>query len=246
MARSPLIEHAPVDSITIWTPPPGEPLGVTLQRSNHPAALRDDAAIARAWARRREHNPRLFDGPIASVVSFDPRDGRVVWQPDRYRALAVRDEVATGIEHLSAMALVVAPDAHARRCVLLARRSDSVAVYPGLWEFGPSGGIDPPATGQITPDALIDQLRREIREEIGLSCAPGTITPAMVVRDTGAQSLDIVCWVRLDAPITPDASWEYDDIAPVPIDRLEQWITQQGQAVCPPTIGVARVLGALV
>lgn len=246
MPRAPLIEHTPADTITVWTPPRREALGVTLQRTDRPTAPRDEPAIDRAWARRCAHNPRLFDSPIASVVSFDPCTRCIVWQPDRYRALAVREEIATGAVHLSVMALLVAPDAHARRCVLLAQRSESVAVYPGLWEFGPSGGIDPPRTGAITPDGLIEQLRREIREEIDLDCAPESIAPAMVVRDARAQSLDIACWVQLEAPVSPAASWEYDAVAWVPIDELSAWITRQGPAVCPPTVGVACVLGTLV
>lgn len=133
---------------------------------------------------------------------------------------------------------------------MLGQRASDVAVYPGLWEFGPSGGIDPPDACELDLAAVASQLAREIHEEIGLAIEPEHITPTLIVRDAVAGSLDIACRVEIERIIAPDtdsastwaSAWEYDAVAWVPMAELGSWIEHHGDAVCAPTIGVSRVL----
>lgn len=64
--------------------------------------------------------------------------------------------------------------------VLLARRSRHRAAYPGLWSF-PGGHVEP-------GEALEAALRRELREEIGVT--PLAATPLGVIADPNAAADD--------------------------------------------------------
>lgn len=166
-----------------------------------PAAGAEDAE----WDRLTALNPRLFDGPILSLVSFDPATGRVSCRRETYKRLSVQGAVDTGVVLVAVNAVLIARDARGEEHVLLGRRSPQVRKYGGMWELAPAGGLDPPAgvAATLGPGALRAQLRRELLEEVGLDDALEGATPIAFYRDEAATSFNIV--LRVELPTTPAA-----------------------------------------
>lgn len=196
--------------------------------------LSPDPGAAVEWRRLCAANPSLFDGPIAHVESFDADTGLIRWSRRGYRDLAVQRAVDTGTWQLSVTALLVAGER-----VHLGRRSERVHVYPGLWEFGPSGGIDPPE-GEIDRAELAAQAQREIAEEIGLSVRDGGRLIA-VFRDDRARSYDVAIRFDLDGvPELGEGDREYDGSRWVAIDELRRFAG--AEPLCPTALVLAEFL----
>ncbi|MFN0130939.1 MAG: hypothetical protein ACKVW3_00150 [Phycisphaerales bacterium] len=189
------------------------------------------AAIRREWDRLRALNPRLFDAPILSAVSFTP--GAIRARTSTYQRLVVQPVVETGTEQLSVTAVVIARDGPTPR-VLLGRRGKLTRIYQEQWELGPSGGIDPPMPLPATPltpmpmrlgwAEVCAQVRREAAEELGngseSSAAANWVVPRRtwgVCRDFVARSADIVVECDWTGPAVGDGS------APVPAGPSDQW-----------------------
>src|SRR5690606_18540542 len=101
--------------------------------------------------------------------------------------------------------------------VLLGQRGARLRSYPGMWEIGPAGGLDPAggqtsdgadvspspkaagrSAGQV-PDAselglaeIHAALRTEVREEVGLDLDPRSARFIGACADEAAHSLDLV------------------------------------------------------
>jgi 8-oxo-dGTP pyrophosphatase MutT (NUDIX family) len=182
-----------------------------------------DAVDAR-WEAMRAENPRAFDGRILAVLGTS-RNGhggvQIHAQECAYRFYAVqRDGPDLGVRALGVKG--IARDA---RGFLLGRRSRAVAVYPGLWEFVPGGGLEPGAG----PSA---QLVRELREEAGLAPSAGVVARALLF-DPGASSWEIVHEIPLDGREAPAWSWEYDEMDFFALDALPGPLAPVAEAMRP-------------
>jgi hypothetical protein len=179
----------------------------------------DPRADAR-WRELTAANPRLFNGEILAVARVD--HGLIRVRRDEYRRLCVQPEVPTGVEQLSVTGVVLARNARGLECVMLGRRGHATRMYGGLWELGPSGGVDaPPQDGsELTTPDLIAQLGRELREEAGLDAPLSDARVRCLTRDAAAMSLDVVIECRLPRTDPPSESWEYDQAAWVPLPEL--------------------------
>ncbi len=150
----------------------------------------DAAAIDAIWERIRQANPTVFDGPVLHVDAFERGSGAIRCRLASYRHLAVRRQgIETGVRGLGVSGLLQ----HDGR-VLLAQRAASVHLYPGKWELAPSGT----ATPQTNGIDLIDCLRTELREEVGLLASPEAVRPMMLAYDATTRSYD-ACF-RIDLP----------------------------------------------
>lgn len=247
MTQGHRVRHTRVGETDTWL---GDaPVSIDVERDESGPVAGDTAAgirasedeIERAWTRLCARNPRLFAGPICAVTAFDPERMRVRWRESTYRHLVVQPGVRTDTWQLSVTALLVLASGRA----VLGRRSAHVHTYPGTWEFGPSGGVDPPASGHLDGAALVAEARREIREELSIEAhAPGDILG--VFRDSAARSYDVLVRFVLDAEtVRAGDGWEYDDVACVPIDRFTSFVRDLPGGLCPPTRGVAISLGWL-
>lgn len=197
------------------------------------ASCEHDRAIEAEWARLCAENPRYFNGPILAVVGVNPGAGSVRVRRDEFKRLAVRPAVETGVAQLGVTGVLEANDAAGRPHVLLGKRSDETRVFGGMWELGPSGGVDAPPISQSTMDwtDVWRVLVNEIREEVGLPIDPDPSPPAGVVCDAEGHSVELVVRVRIARPVEEllaaidDESgtnrWEYDAIRWVPVDSLE-------------------------
>ena len=87
-----------VESIEAWAIPETPALRVLISRAQAPEPTE---AVSREWARLCARNPRLFDGPVLSVLNFDQESNVIHCRRDGYRRLCVQPAVATGVRLLS-------------------------------------------------------------------------------------------------------------------------------------------------
>jgi hypothetical protein len=166
------------------------------------------------WATLCSRNARYFDGSILHVLGV-VRNGHggvtIHTAESSYRFYAVQQAgLDTGARPLGVKGLCRSDDGW-----LMGRRSESVAYYPGEWEFVPGGSV--PADGNPA-----EVLLAELGEESGW-CATGPARAVSVLYDPGAFSWEIVSMLDVrkgaDAPGQP---WEYDEIAIVPAGEEPQ------------------------
>lgn len=240
--------EAAMTGVEVWGCEPGEAsslpgLSVRIDPHAPPAA---SAEVKREWALMCDANPRLHDGPVLSVVWFDPDGEAMLARPDTYQRLAVQPRVRTGVRMLGVTALLAARDERGREHLLLGRRGERTRIYGGMWELGPAGGLDSWHAGQqeIDPAAIVDQAADEVMEEVGLEVAGGSIVG--VVRDDIACSYDVV--VKIDAGdlraarARPDG-WEYTEVAWISMEEAK--VFAEERALIGPATAVLRAMGWL-
>ena len=198
--------------------------------------------VARAhWEALVASNPRVFDGRVlcasrrdADRVLSDAPQGTDLSLPasvQRFSRWVTSRFESEPLVLLSVTALVVASgdDASGVPRVLLGKRGEQVLHYPGQWEIGPSGGISPPERTPIVLGwhDLADGALGEVREEVGgaLACRLTDPTAMFILDDRTCGSLDFVIRYRLDVGAgatigLPGDSWEYADLALVPLDGV--------------------------
>lgn len=194
-------------------------------------------AVDRRWRALSAANPRYFDGDILHVLG-QSRNGHggltIHVATTSYRFYAVQrpgidgdggQPIDCGVRPLGAKALTCVNGAYA-----MARRSESVAFYPGEWEFVPGGGLEP-------NDEPSTAVLRELEEETPFAALGPPVARALLY-DPGALSWEVIH--TIDA--TPRASgaseshaWEHADHLLV---RGGQWPS--------PLCAVAREMAALV
>jgi 8-oxo-dGTP pyrophosphatase MutT (NUDIX family) len=205
-----------------------------------------------AWERIRAANPRAFNGPILAYTSSNPRTNLVRCRRDEYRRLAVTPEIETGVVHLGVTGVLEARDESGVPHVLLGLRSHATRIFGGMWELGPSGGVDPPPIDQTAMDAddVWRVLINEIREEVGLPVDPDPSPPMGLLHDPVGRSCELVVRVALRRPVEElialidrenrTSRWEYDAVRWVAIDELEAFTRREPSI--PTLVALAEVL----
>lgn len=220
---------------------------VTITRPPGPPEL--SPAVEARWRELCIENPRHFDGPILSVVTFDVDGGEVLCRRDRYSRLAVQPRVMTGVQQLSVTAVLMARDGAGRRYVLLGRRSPQTRIYGGMWELGPSGGVAPPPANveEVSAGALLSHLADEVSEEVGLEFDASRARAVAFVRDHVAHSDDVCIECDLGAiealGRSGPANWEYTETVWLPVDAVAQFDEGNAGVIIAPTRALFRVLG---
>lgn len=240
--------------VTIWPIPAGRSPTIEIDDAGpaHDPAL--DAAIETVWARQTGTNPRLFDGPILSLTSFDPDAARVRCRPDSYRRLSVRDEVETGVTLVAVNAVLIARDARGDEHVLLGRRSPRVRTYGGMWELAPAGGLEPPtpARGVVPRAHVLAQLARELHEEAGIRQDVGRATPVAFYADERAASFNLVFVVRPATTLESlrgdagERHWDCDAIRWLPRSEATAFDRDEGGRTIDASRALLRFLGWIV
>lgn len=201
------------------------------------------AAIDRAWAGLLATNPRYFNGPILAYKSYDPATGIATAQREEYRAHAVKRSVDLGLSFFGITGIICVPgaDASGPDRLLLTRRAETVHDFPGQWEFGPCGGIDPPTTaGRLNPDDLAAELAREAHEELGIDLAGAALHHLALVHDTpDIGSTDLMVLARLDAEPEPTRNWEVSAVRWLTLPDLVAWCERRPDEVIPTTRAMA-------
>lgn len=187
-----------------------DPREITIQIASDPRPD-SDPATDEVWERMRRDTPRLFDGDILAFEGWDSDARTIHARRDGFKRLTVQPEVETGVTILSVTGLLRTGEGSDER-VLLARRSSETRVYPQLWEFAPSGGIDAPRDGVrvLTGLDAWNQLKAELLEELGVTLARQPAPVCALTIDRVSNSCDLVFDVRFDERIEiKPASWEY-------------------------------------
>lgn len=197
-----------------------------------------------AWDQLCASNPKYFNAPILVFDTYDPASGVISAHIGEYKHHAVRQSVDLGISLLAVTAVLCRPDrARNAPTYLIGKRSTQSHMYGGLWELGPSGGIEPPRVDSgISLRGLIEQVDREVREEIGLSVIHQPAAAVSLVHDARAGSTDIHIGVVLADAHDPDPNWEYDDTRWVTLDELLAYCDEKPNEIIPTTIAHARFL----
>ncbi len=232
-----------IEGITAW---PLEQLPrVTLTRPPGPPEV--SLSAAKRWADLVAANPRHFDGPILSVVTFDPDANELMCRRDRYARLAVQPHIPTGVQQLSVTAVLTAHDPSGRMHILLGRRAAQTRIFGGMWEVGPSGGVPPPPANieALPVDALLHHLADEVSEEAGLEVTTGRAVA--YIRDHIAFSDDVCIQCDL-GPLealgaSAPANWEYTEVLWLPIDAIPVFEAAHPDQIIAATRAVFRIMG---
>lgn len=222
-----------VEGIQAWDiePRAGE-LQLEISRERPPAPTE---AVLAQWNVLLAQNPRMYDGGVLSVLTFDPEHNTIHARRDSFQRLAVQPKVPTGVRLFAVTAALTAHDSTGREYILLGRRGTNTRVFGGMWEIGPSGGVGlPPANiQQLSYQDIAASLREEISEEIGLEL-PALMqgTPIAYLRDHIAFSDDLL--IRYSLGLLDDVShlarprnWEYSEVLWLPTDTVSAFDTPE-------------------
>ncbi|MCW5775848.1 MAG: NUDIX hydrolase [Phycisphaeraceae bacterium] len=210
-------------------------------------------AMLERWDALRARTPRLFNGPILAYISFDAATATIHARRDTYLRLTCQEESAPPVVSLLGVTglLVAAPPGAPAR-VLLGRRSREVWACPGLWEFGPAGGLQAPgvfdhdAAATLRGCDVLDHLLREVREEIGITFPPARAAPECLTIDAAGRGTDIV--LRLEYDAAPDAlptahapdAWEYEETRWLTLPELAAFEAAHGDEMIAPTRAISQ------
>ncbi len=218
---------------------------IVIKRSAAPKLHPDtQRTIDDAWNALCAKNPKYFNAPILVFDAYDPLTGVISARVGEYKHHAVRATIDLGISLLAVTAVIARPDRERDATVfLVGKRSAHSHMYGGRWEFGPSGGIEPPRLRKsIGFRFLLKQVDREVREEIGISVLKQPAAPVSLVHDPISGSTDIHVGIVLVDEHKLDLNWEYDDTRWVTLDELLAWADDKPDEIIPTTIAHARFL----
>ncbi len=219
-----------------------EPVTIKIDRS--PKVHQQADAVDAAWQGLCAKNPRYFNGQMLAFDSYDAATGVIHASVEEYKKHAVRDTVDSGISLLAVTAILCAPD-HVRSTgvYLLGKRSPELHRYGGLWELGPSGGVDVPRIGKtLNIKHICSEIAREIKEEIGVKVSGQPHAARALIHDDAVGSTDIAIPVVLDQVPSLKTNWEYTETQWLTLDELYEWTQTHPQEMIPTTIKLARHL----
>lgn len=215
---------------------------VAAERERRDAGL--EAETEAAWHEMRAENPRLFDGAIVAFESFDVVAGVLSCRIERYRRAAVQPGVENLAMLLGVTALLTSVDAEGREVVFLGRRGAGTRVYGGMWELGPSGGVDAPErAGEFGVDWLRGAVLAEVREELGYAGDVEIGSPVAIDSDAVGRAVELVLPARVGSPIGFRENWEYSEGLWLTRDGLRRFVGEQADQIIGPTLRVLGVLG---
>jgi 8-oxo-dGTP pyrophosphatase MutT (NUDIX family) len=229
-----------------------DPGSITIDIAGDPAPDATPEVIER-WEAMRGEKPRLFNGPVLSYLGWSDRVVRA--SRDTYQRLAVQEHepaiVEPAVMQLSVTGLVTALDEHGERHVLVGRRSHATRIYGGMWELGPSGGIDAPPLSQRSLDGfdVFRQLVQEMREETGLPADPDPGPLVAITVDRVATSADLVMRIDLARPVDEivahtdragEHGWEYESTRWIACAEFGAFV--ESVPCIPPTVALAGIV----
>ncbi|MFI4882722.1 MAG: NUDIX hydrolase [Phycisphaerales bacterium JB064] len=208
-----------------------------------------DPAIEAAWQAACSANPKLFDGPILSVRGIDAGGGVIHAAADRFSHVVCNRPGRSMATTILSVTGVIESSIGNRPCVLLARRGRSTRSYPGMWEFAPAGGLHvPERRGALGLGHVLETLRTELAEEVGVTAHLEQARAVALVADADARSLDIIVRAHIAGPapvlrIGGEHAWECSEARWVFVDEVASFLRDAEGGVIEPTLEIARWLG---
>lgn len=213
------------------------PIKIVIDRSRKHHEQQD--AIDDAWQALCAHNPRYFNGPILVFDSFDPDSGVIHASIEEYKNHAVRDTVDVGISLLSVTAMLYA-DGDQHMVYLLGQRSHDLHRYGGLWELGPSGGVDVPRFRKtLGMKKIMKEIEREVAEEVDIQLSKSPYHPIALVHDDEVGSTDIAIQLLIGQAPKLTINWEYTQTRWMTLEELYQSTLSNPEEFIPTTIALA-------
>lgn len=203
----------------------------------------DTDTIDRAWDELCASNPKYHNG---AILAFDSRDGDTIRaHVDEYKRHATRDVANTWVDILSVTCLLSCGEGDTMRA-MLGLRAPNTHRYGDLWEFGPAGGVDAPESKrELNAQDLIEEARREAREETGLDLTTVHGEVAALLIDHTVGSADIIVRMNLPEMPAPSTNWEYKAVRWCTGPELRDWAAQRPHTLIPPALAIIEWLGAL-
>jgi 8-oxo-dGTP pyrophosphatase MutT (NUDIX family) len=213
------------------------PLQVVIDRT--PRANDRSEAVEQAWQGLCVQNPRYFNSKILAFDSYDPSTGVIRASIEQYKHHAVRDVVDVGISLLAVTAMLVAGGENHME-YLLGKRSPELHRYGGLWELGPSGGVDVPRFRKtLNSKRIVAEISREVSEEVGIKISNPPYHPIALVHDDEVGSTDIAIQILLDDLPSLKLNWEYTQTRWMSLDELYQSTQKNAEEFIPTTTALA-------
>ena len=218
--------------------------------SETPLAQLDNSARALAdaeWKRIELENPRVYDGGIALVSSVE-EDQTIRCVRGSYKGFVTAPAAGIRAEALGVTGVLRHRRSDGKFVTLMGKRGRETRIYGGMWETAPRGTVPPPLLGvQLTARMLEEQLRAEMKEEVGYEIPSTHMTPYAVVRDPLARSLDVVYVAGIDArgfeaieaAARRGGNWEYDALRWVDFEADGPRMLEE---LSPPTAALLRAL----
>lgn len=187
-----------------------------------------DDQVDKIWSLAVEENSHLFNGLI---YHFERISQQVVYgqfvEYKYFYACTTDPELQT---QLKLFPLGITGITRCGGKTLIGKRSTSVTLFQGMFEFVPAGSIDP----QVIVNNEVDLNRQfviELEEETGISDSfVDSITPYLLVRDNQKKLVDIVARIELSERAL-DYTWgnssEYSEIRWMDDDTLRRHFEQQ-------------------
>lgn len=176
-----------------------------LDSTCHIHVKKDSAALAPEVVRKIDENWRtekekrgdsLFNGQVLSFVGYN--NGRLETRITDYRTFLAQKRDPSLYAVLQVQFLAVSGLVSLGSQIVFGKRAMGVAQEPGKWELAPSGGLTPRALGRDKNHPIEEQFFEELEEELGIPrTAVTSITPFLLVEDTGEHTVDIGLDVRL-------------------------------------------------
>jgi hypothetical protein len=233
------VAFADLPGVRVWLAPPEMQVSIDIDHSFRPPR---SGLVDEIWAKHVAGNPKLYNGPLLSVVGFDPFHGIVRCVPDEYRRLMAQPEIDCGITLLAVSVVLHCTTPEGLPGVVLGLRSPRTRIYGGCWELGPSGGFDvPPADVPVLDhEAVLEQCEEELRSELALPMSSPRLTA--VTYEHAANCLDLIVEAEVELP--PEgpkpANWEYLDVRAVALKDLPSFDAEHAERIIPPTRALFR------
>jgi hypothetical protein len=215
-----------------------------------------ERAVAEVWARALEaRGGGLHDSPILVFRRIEKRQGASIvygeYVPYRfYFARRELEDVGLEADPIGVNGMTVVSEGSSRS-IVLGRRSSTVAWYPGLWEWVPSGGLDRRCAraGGVVDFAAM--LLEEFEEELCLPADRARVEGAFgLVYDRATHTYDVCCKVvaRSSPRELHEAvrhSGEYSELRLVPESDVAEAAKGFGEALIPTARAMAGLYGDL-
>jgi len=146
-----------------------------------------------AWSVLKCKNPAYFDGDVLHVLSVNRTGcGGATLQvaPSSYRFHAIGN---LGIQPLGAKGIC-----NKGNRFLCGLRGEQMGMYPNMWEFAPSGMIEPTQTPQ-------EVIEKELSEETGLTLSTKPVAIALFF-DAQAGTWEIVFRLQAEGDLQIDGT----------------------------------------
>ncbi len=220
------------------------------------------AAIEAVWEAALERNPQLFNAEILMMRRWEKDSAgnlRIFTAWGNYKMLLASRSVSALQDVVRPVGVSGVMICHvddvesettlvSKTALVFARRSSTVASYPGYWELMPSGSISR-HTAQKDASTHIDilaQILEEFEEETGFSTDIITeISPFTLIFDKQANIYDIcvrlhISWTQNTVIKRFQGNNEYTEVACITLPQLPNFLRHHAETLVPTSIALAE------